>query len=265
MIACDLAVAVEGALFGTPESRIGLFPMMIMPYMLRVLPARKFMELCMTGESIDAPEALRIGVLNEVVPVADFDARIAAWSDLLASRSPTAIRLGKQGFHAMRDMGMQQALEFAQLMLPMMAATEDAREGIQGFTEHMARMVGELLEFRQLVPLGEMVDQIHGDPGNSLGLVADSLQVGDGLDHGNDQTKIAGRRLSKRQNLGALLIDRDFQGIHLVVVSNHFLSQVRIAVQQGIHRGLDLRLNQPTQREELGHDGSQPHQRIIGS
>ena len=133
--ACDLAVAVEGALFGTPESRIGLFPMMIMPYMLRVLPARKFMELCMTGESIDAHEALRIGVLNEVVPVADFDARIAAWSDLLASRSPTAIRLGKQGFHAMRDMGMQQALEFAQLMLPMMAATEDAREGMRAFQE----------------------------------------------------------------------------------------------------------------------------------
>jgi enoyl-CoA hydratase/carnithine racemase len=133
--ACDLAVAVEGALFGTPESKIGLFPMMIMPYMLRVLPARKFMELCMTGEPIDAQEALRIGVLNEVVSSTDLDRRIEAWSELLASRSPTAIRLGKQGFHAMRDMGLQQALEFAQLMLPMMAATEDAREGMSSYQE----------------------------------------------------------------------------------------------------------------------------------
>lgn len=133
--ACDLAIAVEGALFGTPESKIGLFPMMIMPYMLRVLPARKFMELCMTGEPIDAHEALRIGVLNEVVSAADFDRRVASWAELLASRSPTAIRLGKQGFHAMRDMGLQQAFEFAQLMLPMMAATEDAREGMSSYQE----------------------------------------------------------------------------------------------------------------------------------
>ena len=89
----------------------------------------------MTGEPIDAHEALRIGVLNEVVSAADFDRRVASWAELLASRSPTAIRLGKQGFHAMRDMGLQQAFEFAQLMLPMMAATEDAREGMSSYQE----------------------------------------------------------------------------------------------------------------------------------
>ena len=136
--ACDLAIAVEGATFGTPESRIGLFPMMIMPYMLRVLPPRKFMELCMTGEAVDARAALQMGVLNDVVPAGELDARVDALVALLASRSPSAIRLGKQGFHAMRDMTLQQALEFAQIMLPMMASTEDAREGMRAFQERRA-------------------------------------------------------------------------------------------------------------------------------
>jgi enoyl-CoA hydratase/carnithine racemase len=131
--ACDLAIAVDGAMFGTPESKIGLFPMMILPYLLRVLSPRKLMELCMTGEPIDAAQALQAGVLNAVVPSADLDARTEAMVKLLAGRSPTAIRLGKQGFHAMRDMTLRQSLEYAQLMLPMMASTEDAREGFDAF------------------------------------------------------------------------------------------------------------------------------------
>ena len=131
--ACDLAIGVDGAMFGTPESKIGLFPMMILPYLLRVLSPRKLMELCMTGEPIDAAQALQAGVLNAVVQPAELDARTDSLVSLLASRSPTAIRLGKQGFHAMRDMTLQQSLEYAQLMLPMMAATEDAREGFEAF------------------------------------------------------------------------------------------------------------------------------------
>ena len=133
--ACDLAIGAEGAMFGTPESKIGLFPMMILPYLLRVLPPRRLMELCMTGEPIDARQALEIGVLNAVVPAAQLDDRIGALCALLASRSPSAIRLGKQGFHAMRDMSLMQSLEFAQLMLPMMASTEDAREGFRAFQD----------------------------------------------------------------------------------------------------------------------------------
>lgn len=141
--ACDLAIGVEGAMFGTPESKIGLFPMMILPYLLRVLSPRKLMELCMTGEPMDAARALQAGVLNDVVSPAELDARIERMVTLLASRSPTAIRLGKQGFHAMRDMNLQQSLEYAQLMLPMMASTEDAREGFQAFqTQRTPRWTG---------------------------------------------------------------------------------------------------------------------------
>ncbi len=136
--ACDMAIASDAATFGVPESKIGLFPMMIMPYMLRVMPLRRFMELCMTGEPISAARAMDWGIVNETVSADQLDARVDALTALLAQRSPSAIRLGKQGFHAMRDMAVLQALEYAQLMLPMMARTEDAKEGMRAFQEKRA-------------------------------------------------------------------------------------------------------------------------------
>ena len=138
LCACDIAIAADAASFGVPESKIGLFPMMIMPYMLRVLPLRRFMEMCMTGEFIDAARAVEWGIVNEAVPADRLDARVDEFTAMLAQRSPSAIRLGKQGFHAMRDMAVVQALEYAQLMLPMMARTEDAKEGMRAFQEKRA-------------------------------------------------------------------------------------------------------------------------------
>lgn len=135
LCACDLAVAADHATFGTPEARIGLFPMMILPQMLRVLPFRTLMEMCLTGRARSAQEALAAGLVNHVVPAAELDARVDALVEELARVSPTAIRLGKHGLHAMRDMTLGQAWEFAELMLPMMAQTQDAREGFRAFQE----------------------------------------------------------------------------------------------------------------------------------
>ncbi|MGF7160223.1 enoyl-CoA hydratase/carnithine racemase [Rhodoligotrophos appendicifer] len=135
LCACDLAVAVDTATFGTPESKIGLFPMMILPYMMRTLSRRRLMELCITGDPLTAAEALEAGLVNKIVPAAELDGAIEAYLGRIVARSPSAIRLGKMGFHAMQDMGLRQAFEYAQLMLPMMARTEDAREGMRAFGE----------------------------------------------------------------------------------------------------------------------------------
>jgi len=135
LCACDLAVASDTATFGTPESRIGLFPMMILPYLMRTLSRRRLMELCITGDPLTASEALEAGLVNEVVPASELDVAMDSWLARITSRSPTAIRLGKTGFHAMQDMGLRQSLEYAQLMLPMMARTEDAKEGFAAFQQ----------------------------------------------------------------------------------------------------------------------------------
>jgi enoyl-CoA hydratase/carnithine racemase len=115
------------------EVGIGTFPMMILPFLMRVLPARTLLELCLTGDLIDAGDARACGLVNRVVPPAELDAATDALVARLASRSPTAVRLGKQGAHAMRDMALDEALEYAQLMIAVMVQTRDAAEGIAAF------------------------------------------------------------------------------------------------------------------------------------
>ncbi len=136
--ACDIVVTVDTATFGTPESKIGLFPMMIMPHLMRVVPPRRLLEMCITGELFTAAEALQHGIVNHVVPADALDEKLDALLAVIVARSPTAIRLGKQGYQAMRDMALREALEYAQLMLPMMARTEDCREGFQAIRDKRA-------------------------------------------------------------------------------------------------------------------------------
>jgi len=136
--ACDLAIAAESATLGVPESGIGLFPMMILPYMARTLPRRKLFEWCITGARWTARQALEADLLNAVAPDAELDDRVDRLLAQIVDKSPTAIRLGKMGFHAIQDMTIPQAFEYTQMVLPMMARTEDAKEGFAAFREKRA-------------------------------------------------------------------------------------------------------------------------------
>lgn len=138
LCACDMAVAADDVRLGTPESKIGVAPMMILGHMLRVLPRRKLLELCISGELITAAEALQMGVLNYAVPRSELDAKTDWLLERIVHKSPTAIKLFKQGFHAMQDMHLPEAMEYAQLMISIMAGTQDAREGRQAFQQKRA-------------------------------------------------------------------------------------------------------------------------------
>jgi len=135
LCACDMAIAADDIRVGTPESKIGVTPMMILPFMLRVLPARKLQELCITGEQFSAADGLEMGLFNYVVPRVDLDAKLDWLLKRITDKSPTAVRLGKQAFNATRDMSLREALEFAQAMVPVMSSTEDAKEGKLSFQE----------------------------------------------------------------------------------------------------------------------------------
>jgi enoyl-CoA hydratase/carnithine racemase len=136
--ACDLVVARDDAMLGVPEVKVGLFPMMILPYLLRVVPYRLMMEMCITGEPLLAAEAAREGIVNHAVPAAELDAKLAWLLDRITGKSPTGIRLGKQALAKIREMSADSALEYAQFMLGNMARTRDAREGFAAFNERRA-------------------------------------------------------------------------------------------------------------------------------
>lgn len=135
---CDMAVAADDIRFGTSESKIGLTPMMILPWMLRVVPPRKLQEMCITGEVFSAADGLEWGVFNYIVPREELDAKMEWLLDRVTPRSPTAMRIGKQAFNAMRDMSLRDSLEYAQMAVPVMSSTQDANEGITAFQEKRA-------------------------------------------------------------------------------------------------------------------------------
>lgn len=138
LCACDLAVAADDIRIGTPEAKVGVTPMMILPFMLRVLPPRRLQEMCITAEPFSAAEALAWGVVNYVVPRGELDAKLDWLLARMLDKSPTAVRLGKQAFNAMRDMALRESLEYAQAMVPVMSSTADAREGMAAFQDKRA-------------------------------------------------------------------------------------------------------------------------------
>lgn len=133
LLNCDLAVASNTALFGTPEIKVGLFPMMIMAVIQRNLSRKQAMELMLTGERISADEALNIGVLNRVVAPEELDEATDKLAQKVASFSPAILRLGRQAFYKTQDMSFEEALRTLHNELTINTLAEDAGEGIMAF------------------------------------------------------------------------------------------------------------------------------------
>jgi len=134
-LACDLVIAKEEATFGTPEINVGAFPFMIMALIYRNVPRKKTNELLLLGDRIDAREAERIGLVNRVVPAAEFDAAVGEWAAKLASKSPLIMRLGKDAMFRQQDMAFADALDYLRSQLSLAMTTEDIVEGVTAFFE----------------------------------------------------------------------------------------------------------------------------------
>ncbi len=132
---CHFAIACESAVLGTPEIKRGLFPMMIMAVLRRVVQPRELLSLMLLGEKISASKAKEIGLLTEVVADAELDARIQELANGLAKQSPTAMRMGLHAFNEQRKMSVEDALPFLREQLYGLLASEDAKEGLSAFFE----------------------------------------------------------------------------------------------------------------------------------
>jgi enoyl-CoA hydratase/carnithine racemase len=133
--ACTLAVAEEGSVLGTPEINVGLFPMMIMAVLARVVSKKRLLEMMLLGQKLTAKEALSLGVLSRVVPRSELDAQVAELAEQLSSKSPVAIKLGLRAFRKQEDATVAEALPMLRDALAEVLATDDAREGLSAFLE----------------------------------------------------------------------------------------------------------------------------------
>jgi enoyl-CoA hydratase/carnithine racemase len=133
--ACDIAVASDTARFGTPEIDLGLWPMMISAVLMPIVPRKALIEMMMTGRIVDAHEALRLGVVSRVVAAGDLDAEVTSTVEVLRSKSPAALALGKEAFYAIEDMDIDTALDHLQIGLTAVSMTEDAAEGVEAFLD----------------------------------------------------------------------------------------------------------------------------------
>jgi len=134
-LACDLIVAKDTAGFGTPEINVGLFPFMIMALIYRNVGRKKTNEMLLLGERLTAEQAREAGIVNRVVPAAEFDAAVADWAQKLAAKSPLVMRLGKDAMWRQMDMPLVDALDYLRSQLTIELETEDAIEGVTAFFE----------------------------------------------------------------------------------------------------------------------------------
>lgn len=136
--ASTFAVADATAKLGTPEIDVGLFPMMIMAVLARLVPRRKLLEMMLFGQKLTAEEARDAGILNRVVAAEELDAAVKTLTDSIATKSPKTIGLGLRAFAAQDDLDLEKALPMLRERLAECLGTDDAREGLMAFLEKRA-------------------------------------------------------------------------------------------------------------------------------
>ena len=134
-LACDMTVARSGVRFGCPEIVVGMFPFMISALIHRSVPRPIANELMLTGQLVDAAEAHRLHIINRVVDTDDFETTVDDLAEVLASRSPLLMRMGKQAIADASAMSVVETINYMRGQLALAFETHDAREGVTAFLE----------------------------------------------------------------------------------------------------------------------------------
>lgn len=135
-LACDFAYAVDTARFALPEVKRGIMPGAGGTQRLaRLVGEARAKELILSGDSFDAAEALRWGVVNRVLPPGRLQPEVLAVAGRIAANAPLALRAAKQAIRAGLDTDLASGLLIEVLAHQRLALSEDRREGIAAFNE----------------------------------------------------------------------------------------------------------------------------------
>jgi len=133
---CDIIIASETAKFGQPEINIGVIPGSGGTQRLtRTVGKYKSIEMILTGEMIDAKQAMSFGLVNKIVPTELCLVEAKRLASLIASKPPTAIKLAKESVLKSFEVSLKDGLEFERKNLYMLFSSEDQKEGMEAFIE----------------------------------------------------------------------------------------------------------------------------------
>lgn len=135
-VSCDMVLASDRATFGQPEIKVGVFPPVAAVLFPRLIGRNRTLELLLSGETIDANEAQRIGLINKAFPTESFRAKSQEFIHKLTSLSRPVLGLTKRAVNSGLDCNFNEGLAAVeQIYLRELMSTEDAREGLNAFLE----------------------------------------------------------------------------------------------------------------------------------
>ena len=136
VMSCDIIIASETATFGQPEVNVGIMPGAGGTQRLtRAVGKYRSMEMILTGRSISAEEAFRIGLVNKIVPVESLMDEAKKIASEIASKPPISVRAAKEAIARAQDTTLEVGLEFERRAFYLLFATEDGKEGMKAFLE----------------------------------------------------------------------------------------------------------------------------------
>ncbi len=130
---CDLALATPEARFATPGVNLGLFCSTPMVALSRAVGRKQAMEMLLTGDMTSADEALRIGLINRIVPADQIEAQSLALAQKIASKARATLQVGKQAFYQQVEMPLSAAYDLASQVMTLNMLGPEAEEGIGAF------------------------------------------------------------------------------------------------------------------------------------
>jgi enoyl-CoA hydratase/carnithine racemase len=133
--ASDFTIAADNAKFGTTAINVGLICLGPAVPLMRIVGRKKTLEFILTGKIIDAEEAFRLGIVNEVVPLEELKDHTIKFAQKIAEKSPLALKIGKCGIYQMQDLPYHQAIDYMGELFSGLCTTKDAEEGVKAFLE----------------------------------------------------------------------------------------------------------------------------------
>jgi enoyl-CoA hydratase/carnithine racemase len=133
--AADLAIASDDARMGLTAINVGLNCVGPVIPVAKCVGRKKALELLLYGELISSAEALKLGLINKVVPKDELETAAYQWAEVLAQKSPIGVQIAKSAFYKSEDLDYEKKFAFMNEAFARLCTTDDAKEGVAAFFE----------------------------------------------------------------------------------------------------------------------------------